>query len=414
VGRERGEKTNVKHLQGYIEFNRNVRFQTFRGNLKHNTKEDINIWIMGAKGKSIDNIKYCTKDYYNMINTGTQLISDAEVFLFGKPKEKNQGKRTDLVTLAIKAKEGISSNELALSEEGNTYLRYRKNIEDQRLSFLAEKAKTIGIINKKVQVLFGDSGVGKTTFAENYFSGREHDLYTLRKGKTGSWFTGYTSETCLFIEEFTGDIELEMLNCLLDNRIGVASIHGGIKPCFANDIIICSNRSPFEWYPHMNIIDKNALMRRIDIIYEYRKRIENDITYIDIKKFYPKAEFQKEMQHVIINEITINPNSDEGRELLGKPKLSPPPFGGYNETKEVVPPDVSYTMNKEVPKHLDSDDEKTLVPTVVSTIHHFAGPRQNDSKSNKKSRKLFECFSAGTAKVVSDTAATALTNFSPL
>lgn len=121
-----------------------------------------------------------------------------------------------------------------------------------------------------VILFFGDAGTGKSTKARMYAKLYGED-YTLGVPSGGTiWFDGYHSQNTLLIDEFKGWIKPPVLNQILDKYRVRLPVKGSMVYAKYTHVFITSNFPPEEWWKQEVVFSREALLRRIHHIYEFR------------------------------------------------------------------------------------------------------------------------------------------------
>jgi len=242
--------TGTHHLQGYINLKKKLTtgsLQKKLGVLK------IQLALINANGTPAQNRTYCSKE------GGSDFWECGEIKIVG------QGARNDLKEPCAKIKNKRPLEEIA-NEHPETWVRYHRGFTSLH-NMLDEQPEEREM---DVVLLFGDAGTGKSTKARMYAKlyGKS---YTLGVPSGGSlWFDGYNGQSSLLIDEFKGWIQPTYLNQLLDKYFFKMPIKGGfVNPKFTH-VFITSNYPPEEWWSDKVIWNKEALLRRITHIYEFR------------------------------------------------------------------------------------------------------------------------------------------------
>jgi len=234
VGKEVGTQ-GTSHLQGYVEFNTSIRFETIR-KLFYNKAH-----IEGSFSTVEKNKKYCSKG--------------EEIFEYGEPHR--QGERTDLDNV----------RRSALDEGMRTITSYCNR---QQIS-VAEKYLTYNEVprNFKPEVtwIWGDSGSGKTRLAFELCDDDSENLYV--KNTNDKWWDGYDGHGSVIIDDFRHTMmDFNELLTLLDRYPRKVEVKGGFRQFKAKKIIITTIVHPEDerMYPFEDSKDKKQLIRRIDKI----------------------------------------------------------------------------------------------------------------------------------------------------
>lgn len=117
---------------------------------------------------------------------------------------------------------------------------------------------------QRTEVLWGDSGTGKTSAAFL----RDPDLFQLAVPNQGSgpvWFDFYSGQQTLLIDEFQGWIGFPFFKKLTDPWYPQKTLpqKGSTCPNRLTLILICSNHHPFRWFDRITIGHLKELTRRI-------------------------------------------------------------------------------------------------------------------------------------------------------
>jgi len=216
-------ETGHLHCQGYVQLTKQLgkkRVQELLRNPCH---------LEAANGSLEENITYCTKEETRL--DGTSPVQR------GKPKE--QGRRTDLETLAQRiVREGKVTEELARENPGH-YVRYFRGF--QALSNKINKPKD----RRKPKVFFywGAPGCGKSRLAHTLFP----TAYSAVDMKE-NWFDGYDQEDTVIFDDFEGNIPLRNMLKLLDYYRLQLPVKGSFAPIAANCFVFTSNIEPTLLY----------------------------------------------------------------------------------------------------------------------------------------------------------------------
>jgi len=116
--------------------------------------------------------------------------------------------------------------------------------------------------NLTVKVFWGVTGSGKShrMHQEAY-----DDDIPYVKSSTTKWWDGYRGEKRVIMDEFRGKIAIEHMLKWLDKYPCYVEEKGGQLALQATEFWICSNVSPREWYPEIDEMTLQALLRRLTI-----------------------------------------------------------------------------------------------------------------------------------------------------
>ncbi|AVH76405.1 putative Rep [Circoviridae TaCV2] len=239
IAKEVGMK-GTPHLQGYVEFQKQVRYSNlFKINKRIHWEER-----RGTQQQAID---YCKKEG-NYIEIG---------------EKKKQGERIDLQrTYQI------------LDETGSMQEIMKKR---PSLQMIKTAEKWVTWMDKErnekpiVTWIFGESGSGKSKLAQEMSQGKN----TYWKDDT-KWWNGYDQEEVCIIDDFRSrDMTFTQLLRLLDRYPYRVEFKGGSRQFNSKTIIITSIKDPLRVY---NYIEEDEpyeqLKRRIDKIIFCKKNQE--------------------------------------------------------------------------------------------------------------------------------------------
>lgn len=109
-------------------------------------------------------------------------------------------------------------------------------------------------------VFWGESGMGKSRMAWE-----RGGLESYPKIPSTKFWDGYRGQSTVIIDEFRGGIGIEHLLRWLDRYPVLVEIKGSAVPLVAKEIYITSNLHPNQWYPNLDTLTLNALLRRLEI-----------------------------------------------------------------------------------------------------------------------------------------------------
>lgn len=240
---EKCPKTEKLHIQGYINFEREVSFATVK-------KRIPGAHIERRMGTEEQAISYCQKEE-------TRIEGPWEIGTIPTP-----GTRTDLIELRESIKKGASMKEI-FENHTSAAFKYPKAIALCSLLYQTKRNWKMNII-----VIWGPSGTGKTTKAWQIIG--EKPCYVKNPSK---WWDGYEGEEFVLLDDFRGSwfTASEML-LLLDNKPHKIEMKGSMTEFRSKTIIITSNHNPKDWYDNIHI--KEGIARRINEIHDMTKNIQ--------------------------------------------------------------------------------------------------------------------------------------------
>jgi len=246
---EAAKSTGRKHIQGYVEFGKPMRWKA----AKEIFKDEL-VHLECRRGTRESAISYCEK---------------AETKIKGPFEYGNrgitQGHRSDFDEIRDKLKCGLELKDIAEKHPGD-YLRYHRGIEKMK-SLLDENLNW-----RKVEtfIYWGETGTGKTRKAVEDNVSSYYILDLIENG--GTWFDNYCGESCLIIDDFYGQLKAEKLLHWLDGYKRLLPTKGGSVYAKWKKVIITSNVHPDEWYQSIPEKVKDALKRRYTEIVKFEKK----------------------------------------------------------------------------------------------------------------------------------------------
>jgi len=113
----------------------------------------------------------------------------------------------------------------------------------------------------RCRVFYGCSGSGKSFTAWS-----EAGMDAFPKDPCTKFWDGYQGHQNVVIDEFRGIISISHLLRWLDHYPMLVEIKGSATVLKANNFWITSNLHPRQWYPELDEITMQALLRRLEII----------------------------------------------------------------------------------------------------------------------------------------------------
>jgi len=223
---EKGEGTERDHIQGYVCF-KNAKAMNA---VKKFLGGDAHLEPRRAP-KISDAVAYCKKD--DTRRPGTMW------FEAGVQPMDNGVKRTLTEACELTKTKGVKRVALEMPEQ---YVRYHKGLSALEHVHLGESLPQQRPV--KVFYLWGDSGCGKSHWAENY----SKDLYSTGDMEGKIWFGDYTGQKTLVIEEFEGLCAPSIMKRMLDGYKMEVQTKGGFVWCQWDTVIVTSNYPPESHY----------------------------------------------------------------------------------------------------------------------------------------------------------------------
>ncbi len=242
--------TGTPHIQGYVEFSRSMRARAVCRILGNRARIYIRL------GSQEDALRYVRKEEsrdtaFPMVHLGTLKKEDGEsCSAFENLRE------------ALESEDAIGK---VARDHFALMMRYRcsaiwyRNLRPQRRNW-----------QPRVEVYYGDTGTGKTRRCEELFP-KAFWLFPPNVRNGPVWFTRYSGESDVVIDDFYGWMPWTLLLRVLDRYPLQVHVHGSSVPFLARSIVLTSNVHPDQWYdydrsPHMKYA---ALARRIDKITKF-------------------------------------------------------------------------------------------------------------------------------------------------
>lgn len=245
AGRETCPKTKREHWQCWFH----LKTQRYWGPVK----EDVVQWF-GTKElhlepmtKSIkENDDYCRKD--------------GDWYEWGlKPQ---QGKRSDLDSLAQNLMAGATTVEAVALTEPETYHQYGRTLE--KIQDLALRKKYRTEMTEGIWI-WGATGTGKSHMAYKDYNPETHYVWP----NDGGWWDGYSGQAIVIINDFRGEIPYNQMLQMIDKWPFCVRRRGREPfPFLAHKVIITSSLSPEAVYHRRDAEDSlEQLLRRIQVIH---------------------------------------------------------------------------------------------------------------------------------------------------
>lgn len=270
---EEGE-SGYLHYQGYFQCKSPTRVSTVLKKFKTAglVNENGQAFVhLGLRGKSSveHEIRYCSKEKTRV--DGPWHFGDSGVRL-----ANHQGQRTDLMTLREAVKEGLSYNDLMLSDEygplinSSTMPVIKSYIEEREIAQQTDMTRD----DMTVYYVWGTPGTGKTwsayyhpqIWADDTWT--DHDVYVPDLG-SNPW-DGYLNQSVLLLDEFSSkDYQFKEFNRLLDYYPMRLGARYRDRQARWNRVVMTSNEPIDSIYPHIEGPRRMAIMRRIKYVIHF-------------------------------------------------------------------------------------------------------------------------------------------------
>lgn len=246
---ERCPDTGRLHLQGYVQFEAPTRLSQASAILRELGLGSPH--LEKKRGTTAQAIAYCRKPESHV----------AGPWEFGI-EPKGQGARSDIQAVMEKVRAGASDKEIA-EEHPVTFARMYRGINAVRSAIgFASQPRDV-----KTLVIYGETGVGKSHSAFALFPGayRPH----ISAAANVQWFDGLGDNKYLWLDEFRGASQRALSELLtwLDKWPLMVRTSSGFVPATWTRVVITSNFHPKDWYPQAEPVEKEALQRRLTVIW---------------------------------------------------------------------------------------------------------------------------------------------------
>lgn len=244
-------ESGTPHLQGYIEFTRNVRFAQI-----HSFSGMERAYLDLRRGTVDQAIAYASKPEGRL----------GGPYTYGeKTVRKPSMASTETWTELGRALQLVPTDIEILDKYPDKFIRYHNGINLARQLFVKNTLRSMEVI-----YITGPSGCGKSHLAWSM----EPDAFW--KPKSGDWFDGYAGQKVIILDEFKSWMTYTMLLSCLDKFPMQVPVKGSFRPYLAEKVIITSTLSPREQYPNT---EKSEFFRRITTILQYS---EQDLNFEEI------------------------------------------------------------------------------------------------------------------------------------
>ena len=245
-----------RHFQIFAQGKRQ-RFSTLKRKLKAVGLGDAH--MEPRKGSVSEAVGYCSK-------TKTR---DGDGFSFGEidkheKEDSKQGERTDLQRLKARAEAGETVGQILLSEDGERAARYLGWLRATCEAAQAAKYRTAVRDGLEVCYLWGETGVGKTSYV--YESEGIGNVYTVTDYSHP--FDNYEGEPVLLLDEFTGQLSMPVALKVLDKWPVQLSARYMNKWAAYGKVWVVSNIPPADLYTYSPESQRRALFRRFSHFYK--------------------------------------------------------------------------------------------------------------------------------------------------
>lgn len=117
-------------------------------------------------------------------------------------------------------------------------------------------------MERDISVFWGETGTGKSRRAWDEAGDQAYP-----KDPRSKFWCGYRGQAHVVLDEFRGGIDIAHLLRWFDRYPVCVEIKGSSTPLCATRIWVTSNLHPDCWYPDVDHTTRNALMRRLKIVF---------------------------------------------------------------------------------------------------------------------------------------------------
>lgn len=201
-----------------------------------------------------DCIKYCSK------------IETRVEGPYERGDKPNQGRRTDLETVACEVLSGKKLSEVAISDPG-MFVKYGRGLTLLREEVQPHRSSSKGPC---CIWLYGLAGTGKSRIPHTLFG--EDNVYI----KDGTpWWNGYDHETCIIIDDFDGKWPYRDFLRVLDRYKYSGQFKGGYLKINSPYIFITCEFPPDHFWQDNALIQVTRRLKEILLVKDYERELED-------------------------------------------------------------------------------------------------------------------------------------------
>lgn len=243
IAQEEEAATGTHHYQGYVEFDRTVRWNALRASMP-------GAHIERRFGSRDQAREYCRKADTRVPGTEPQEVGR---WILGP------GARTDLEELADEVRAHRSMRQIA-GNFPSQFIRYHRGISAMKSLFPEPNE-----LPPVVYLLYGATGIGKTRFVYDLCNHEGGESHLFRKAPQGRWFDGYDGHSTLLLDDFAGNVSglrLSELLQVLDRYPVLVEVKGGFRKLCVRRIFVTCNVHPVLWYKWKKCWEQYAALER--------------------------------------------------------------------------------------------------------------------------------------------------------
>jgi len=251
------------HLQGYVEVSSLKSLKQMKVLIGGSATSSVHLEI--ARGTPQQCADYCRKD--------DTAVADSR---FEAGNISQQGKRTDLITIANTIKEkGLSA---AIDANPASFLKFPNGMVKYANHLISKIPK----VPPKVFWFFGDTGLGKSRMVREMCKELVPDEQPFSCSRSLQWLDGYSGQKCAILDDYRGDwAKIHELNRLLDRYEVQVPVKGGFVQWVPHYIFITSIHTPEQCYPNSASDTVEQINRRIHVMRRFGKS-KGVVCYRDI------------------------------------------------------------------------------------------------------------------------------------
>lgn len=250
---EKCPDTGNLHLQCYVEFDREVKLNWLKSAFS------TRIHWERRNGTAQQASDYCKKE-----ESRTGGISWEE----GELSRSQQGKRSDLITVVDKIKQGFTLKRLC-EDHGVEVIKYARGIQ----TMIDLTAGPPADIEKRVIILYGQPGTGKSSWARKFLMDMGNSFYCPDANNAGALsFESYGDQDWLWLDDLaSGALTAQALKLMCDRYPSKLPGRGCSKWGRHTGVLITSNYSIESWFKEE--VEARAIRRRAEQIWICEKDI---------------------------------------------------------------------------------------------------------------------------------------------
>ncbi len=262
------EQGTTYHFQGYIQLYNKQRLSWMQKLIP-----GAHFEVQRAKNND-DARNYCAK-----VGDDTFISGPYETGTYTKV-----GARTDLIAVKEDLDAGVPMLDIAERHFAN-WTRYHRSFTLYR-TMKMNRRKEI----HSVTVIYGSTGTGKTTYAEECTANGAEIYWVDRPNNGAYYFEDYRDEDWILLDDFYGWLPQDFLLRLCQPKELRLPFRGGTHNCCATNIIFTTNKRPWTWYKR----DMSNFVRRVT----------KWIHFTDYMTCYETDDFQRFKDSILNKEFT--------------------------------------------------------------------------------------------------------------